>query len=113
MKRRANWLWILCVLGMALSACGGISSTPIGKIVDKPRDYAGKEVTVSGEVRDTFSLVVVKYFTVKDATGELAVVTRRPLPKKGTHIEVRGRIEEAFSIGDRQLLVLVESEPER
>jgi hypothetical protein len=113
MKRRAIRLGILCVLVMALSACGGMSSTPIGKIVDNPREYAGKIVTISGEVGDTFSLVVVKYFTVKDATGELPVVTRRPLPKKGTRIEVRGKVEEAFSIGDRQLLVLVETEPER
>jgi hypothetical protein len=113
MKRRAIWLGILCVLVMALSACGGILSTPIGKIIEKPREYAGKDVTISGEVGDTFSLIVVKYFTVRDATGELPVVTSRPLPKKGTRIEVRGRVEEAFSIGDKQLLVLVESEPKK
>ncbi len=112
MRRQVTWLGLLCVLVMALSACG-ISSTPIGKIVEKPRDYAGKTVTVSGEVGDTFSLLVVKYFTVKDSPGELPVVTRRPLPKKGTHIEVRGKVEEAFAVGDKQLLVLVESEPEK
>jgi hypothetical protein len=57
-----------------------------------------------------FFRFVVKYFTIKDTTGELAVVTSRPLPKKGTHIKVRGRVEEAFSIGDKQLLVLIEDE---
>ena len=55
-------------------------------------------------------LIVVKYFVIKDGTGEIVVVTEKPLPKEGTKITVKGTVQEAFSIGDKQLLVVVENE---
>ena len=53
-------------------------------------------------------MFVVKYFVVQDKTGQIAVVSDKPLPRKGTTIKVTGTVREAFSIGDQQLLVLVE-----
>lgn len=93
---------------LILSGCGGFFSTPIGKILSDPRAYAGKTVTVSGEVTQVFSLVVIKYFRLRDKTGEIVIVTDRPLPKVGTKIKVKGTVQEAFSVGDQQLIVIVE-----
>ncbi len=93
---------------LVLSGCGGLFSTPIGKILADPRAYAGKTVTVSGEVTQVFSLVFIKYFRLRDETGEIVVVTDRILPKVGTKIKVKGTVQEAFSIGDQQLIVIVE-----
>ena len=93
---------------LILSGCGGLFSTPIGKILADPRAYAGKTVTVSGEVTQIFSLVFIKYFRLRDETGEIVIVTDRPLPKVGTKIKVKGTVQEAFSIGDQQLIVIVE-----
>lgn len=90
------------------AACEGIGTTPIGNILDKPRNYADKKVTVSGEVTEIFSLVVIKYFVIQDNTGQITVVSDKPLPRKGTTVRVTGTVKEAFSIGDQQLLVLVE-----
>ena len=104
---------VLCALIMVLSACDQFSSTSIGKIVDKPRDYAGKQVNISGEVTEVFSFFIVKYFTVRDKTGEIIVVSSKALPKKGTEIKVHGTVEEAFSIGDKQLLVLIENDDKK
>ena len=87
-------------------------STKIADIRNNPRHYADKEVTVSGEVTGTFSLVVIKYFTLRDGTGEITVVTQRPLPKEGERLKVRGVVREAFSMGSGSLLVIVE-EPQR
>lgn len=100
---------VLLVVFVA-AGCGRFSTTSIGSIMDKPRDYAGKTVTVSGEVKEIFSLLVIKYFVVQDTTGQIAVVTDKPLPRKGTTIKVTGTVREAFSIGDQQLLVLIEGE---
>jgi hypothetical protein len=61
---------------------------------------------VSGEVTQTLSFVFIKYFKVRDGTGEITIVTEKPLPKIGTKIKVKGTVEEAFSIGDKQLLVI-------
>ena len=89
--------------------CNGILSTPINKILETPRDYSGKTVQISGEVKQASSLVVVKYFVVKDKTGEIIVVTKRPLPRERTRVTVKGKVQEAFSIGDKQLIVIVEN----
>jgi len=95
---------------LLLCSCDSIWTTPINKILENPRDYAGKKVTVSGEVTGVFGLIFIKYFTMRDKTGEIIVVTGRPLPKVGAKIKVKGTVEEAFSIGDKQLIVVVEKD---
>jgi cytochrome c-type biogenesis protein CcmE len=107
-KRRCLAILIFLAFNLLLIGCN--TSTPINKILENPRDYAGKPVKISGEVTEVFSLVVVKYFVVKDKTGEITVVTKRPLPREGTEITVKGTVQEAFSIGDKQLIVIVENE---
>lgn len=109
-KLISSRLVLLIVVVILLSSCRFISGTSIKDILDNPREYNGKELTVKGQVTDTFSLIVVKYFTIKDNTGEITVVTDKPLPKKGTTIKVKGKVQEAFSLGDQQLIVINESE---
>ena len=99
---------VVCVLCALVVFSCGIGSTKIGDIVGHPRDYADKEVTISGEVTEIFSLLVVKYFVVRDGSGEITVVTERPLPAKGERVRVKGTVKEAFSIGPKTALVLVE-----
>jgi hypothetical protein len=93
-----------------LAGCARIFATPIEEILQNPRDYSGKTVTVSGEVTEVAGLIFVKYFVVKDRTGEITVITRRPLPRENTRITVKGKVETAFSIGSKQLIVIVENE---
>ena len=97
-----------CFLALTIIACESVVTTPIKKIIENPRDFNEKFVTISGEVTEIFSLFVIKYFVVKDKTGEIVVVTERPLPKQGSKIKVKGTVEEAFSIVDKQLIVIVE-----
>jgi hypothetical protein len=93
-----------------LSGCDKIMPVPIGKIKDNPREYSGKIVTIEGEVSKVFSLFIVKYFSLKDKSGEIIIISDKPLPKTGTKLTVKGKVEEAFSLGDQQLLVVVEGE---
>ncbi len=110
MKRNVLCVSAVLVLSV-LSQCSGLMSTKIGDIKNNPRRYADKEVTVSGTVTSSFSLVVLKYFTLADATGDIPVVTQRPLPKEGERLTVKGTVREAFSIGSESLLVIVEEPP--
>jgi hypothetical protein len=96
------------LVGIFFLGCDSFLATPIDKILENPRDYDGKQVMVSGEVTEIFSFFAIKYFVVKDKTGEIVVVTQRPLPKKGIRIRAKGTVEEAFSLGDRQLIVIRE-----
>jgi hypothetical protein len=94
---------------LLLVACG-LLTTSIRVIRENPRTFDGKTVTVSGQVKNPTSLVVVKYFSLVDSTGEITVVTERALPKAGERLRVRGVVREAFSIGDRTTVVIVESD---
>jgi hypothetical protein len=82
--------------------------TQIKNLLDNPRDYAGKTVTIKGTVSDRASFIVIKSFSLKDDTGQIIVITDKPLPRVGDTISVKGKIEEAFSIGTEQLLVFIE-----
>ena len=109
MKRMRGVFLVQCLLILSLAGCDRLSTTNIGELLKQPREYSGKQVTISGTVTGAFSLVVVKYFVVRDETGEITVVTERPLPKKGSEVKVKGILQEAFSIGDRQMIVLIEA----
>ena len=106
------WKIVVCVFlaGGILAGCAGMFATPIEKILQNPRDYSGKTVTVSGKVTEATGLIFMQYFVVKDKTGEITVITKRPLPRENTEITVKGKVEAAFSIGDKQLIVIVENE---
>lgn len=90
-----------------------VYSTPIKAILENPRKYEGKTLTISGEVINRMSLVFLKYFRLQDKTGAIVVITSRVLPGMGSKVRVKGRIEEAFVIGNEQWLILIEEEDRR
>jgi hypothetical protein len=48
----------------------------------------------------------VKFFKLRDKTGEIVVLTRgRTLPAIKAKIRVRGRVDEAFPVGDQKFVV--------
>lgn len=108
---------IVSILTIIVLAVGGwyyateVHSTQIGKIISNPRDYAGKEIAVSGTVRERFSFFVIRYFNLQDASGKITVVTDQPLPAVGAKVRVKGTIKDGFSLGDQQTLVFLESQP--
>lgn len=103
-------VWSVAIIAMILlMAC--TRTVPIKSIVDNPRDYADKKVTIEGEVTGAFSLFVVKYFLVNDGTGEIGVVSEKALPNKGQKIRVVGTVKEAFSLGDQTMTILIEDNP--
>lgn len=110
MKIVIGFVIILLVVGGAYFYSARVAHTPIGDILKDPREYDGKSLTIAGEVTDRTSLFIVKYFRVKDKTGELVVVTSKTLPPMGSKVRIKGRVKEAFSIGSEQMLVFVEDE---
>jgi len=107
-------LVIASVIAFLLTgACGNLFPTKIGDIVKDPRKYEGKEVTISGEVKEILALVVFKSFILKDDTGEITVITSRILPAVGQKLKVTGTVKEAFAIGTGRLLVIQERDDSR
>jgi hypothetical protein len=85
-----------------------LQRTPIEKILASPQKFEGKEVTIEGLVTDRTSFfVVLKFFKLKDKTGEIIVLTKQGLPHVKSTVSVRGKIDEAFPVGDQKFLVFV------
>ena len=82
--------------------------TPIGKILKDPRLYEGKIITIKGMVTERVSFMIIKYYKVKDRTGEIMVITEKLLPSVGAKITVKGKVNDAFSLGGEQMLVFME-----
>ena len=80
-----------------------IAHIPISKLLNNPHDYSGKQATIQGTVTATYPLVVVKYFTLKDESGEIKVKTDKALPVVGNKVRVTGRVKEGLPIPELKL----------
>ena len=94
-------------LFLACDQVNKFTSTEIKDILDHPRNYENKEVTVYGTVTNPVSLLVVKYFEIQDDTGTIKVVTDKILPTKGEKLKVTGRMT-VIEIGTERWIVLRE-----
>ncbi len=105
---------VLAIAGGIWYYLGRGNRTSIGKILSRPSEYQGKAITIEGEVTDrTAFFVVLKFFKLRDRTGEITVVTRRSLPEMRSTVSVKGKIDDAFPIGDQKLLIFVEESFEK
>lgn len=91
-----------------------IHPTNIEKIFSNPAAYTGKEVAIEGEVADRTALFgALKFYKLRDKSGEMIVVTKKSLPEIRSTMGVKGRIDDAFSLGDQKLVVFVENSTEK
>jgi len=61
----------LSFLTFACEPINKLTATKIKDILDQPRKYEDKEVTVYGTVTNAVSLLVVKYFELQDDTATI------------------------------------------
>ena len=113
MTKKMIFLSPLLFLAIFICSCARFIPTPIGKIKSDIRNFDGKTVMVYGEVKDASSLLVAKYFIIKDDTGEITVITDNPLPKIGQKVRVTGMVKEAFSVGPYSWTVIIEKGAEQ
>lgn len=98
----------IVIAGLAIACGTAATETTIGKILADPPAYEGKTVTVKGEVTSRLSLILWKSYKIKDDTGEITVVTKKAMPNVGAQVEATGLVEEGFSLGSTQTLVIVD-----
>lgn len=114
-----NRFFVFFLVPLLLVMAGGCASnkpkpvppaTPISEIQGHPRNWVGKEVLITGQVTETFSVIVHKQFVLKDATGEITVVTSKPLPQKGEQLSIQGVVQEGLSFGSETKTIVREKE---
>jgi len=102
-------LILLAALVLLVSACAHPS---VAQLQTNPAKYFNKTVTVSGVVTSSWNIPLVPFhfYRVNDGTGDLTVMSNRPLvPPKGARVSVKGKVNDVAMLGGRALgLHLVE-----
>lgn len=84
---------IVFVLALLSSACQTpLRTTPIDELLVSASSFDGRTVKVSGQVTNVVKLpfVEMRLFTVRDTTGEIAVLTYEELPTLNSTATVSG-----------------------
>jgi hypothetical protein len=109
MKRGLN---LLCAVLLFLTACGvaySVTPTKIQDVLDHPRDFEGKDITLSGTVTNSVSLILIKYYEIQDGTGTIKIVTDKLLPSRGEKLSVTGRMM-VVELGTERWVVIRENQ---
>jgi hypothetical protein len=86
---------LLAVLGITLAGCG----TTINHILAEPGRYADRDVTLSGDVVKSSSVLGRGAYMLDDGTGRLWVVTKTGTPRQGARVQVSGRVRDVVNLG--------------
>jgi aspartyl/asparaginyl-tRNA synthetase len=106
-SRCGGLIFCLALLSMSCDQFNKLTATAIKDILERPRNYENKEVTIYGTVTDAASILFFKYFVLQDSTGSIKVITDRVLPKKGEQLRVTGNME-SIEIGPERWIVIRE-----
>ena len=111
-KFRIGWrgaaaLALSALLVLAMS-CSGLFTTRVGDILQHPRDYDGKIVTVAGTARSVTSIGPLRSFILDDGTGAIRVLTERAVPREGEAVKVEGTVQQSFAFFGDSLIVIHE-----
>jgi len=100
MARCKRMLPVVALALMILTGCQTI--TKISDITGDPGRFAGKEVTISGQVSDAFGGLGNGVFSVDDGTGKIWVFSQNfGVPANGGQATVTGQVQQGFSFGGR------------
>jgi len=94
LMRRTPLALVLAVLVFS-SAC----ATSINSVLADPTRYRNREVKISGQVSDSYSVAGRGFYRIQDRSGQLWVVSDRGVPRNGARVSVRGTIRDAFNLG--------------
>jgi len=89
-------LTALPLIAVFTTACGSLT---VNQINTDPSRYRNRDVKLSGEVVDSYSLLNQGVYRIDDGTGQLWVVSNKGVPRKSARVTVRGRVREGFNLG--------------
>jgi hypothetical protein len=110
--------FLAVVIALAVGAVGWYyvsnrtALTPISELHADPGAYEATTLVIEGVVTDRAALFGLKYYDLRDESGDIKVITERILRQIGDRVRVEGHIEEAFALGDFQYLVFIEESVE-
>lgn len=104
--KQVNLVVIIAYLSFTQIACINQQTTKIKDLYARPESYDGHKVQISGEVKDSVNIFTLKYYVVKDETGEIPVITEKAVPPTGRKVQVTGKVNQTFAIGRQSYMVI-------
>ena len=103
------------VLAFLVVFAFGCKATNISKINSDPASYMAKDVTITGQVVNSFGAMNQGAFEVDDGTGRLWVWSSGfGVPGQGARVVVTGRVQAGVAVGGRFFAnVLRETQPHK
>ncbi len=103
-QRLRHLLAVIALAGaLGTSACDRIpiGADHISSLLENPAEYQGKTVKVAGTVTNAVQIPFVgaRLYTVRDKTGEIAVLTYGELPAVGEKVVARGMFSTVATFG--------------
>jgi hypothetical protein len=82
---------------LALGSFGCAQKT-VNDVLADPGRYAQKEISLQGDVVESFSVAGRGFYRIEDPTGRLWVFSKKGVPRKGASVKVKGRIHDGFDL---------------
>ena len=108
-------LMFLIVMALAAITVAGCASgyTRVREIMAAPDGFVGKEVRLQGTVGKAIDPPRPQAYMLRDASGEIMVVTRGELPAQDSEVALRGIVRSTVVRGARWSLDVRVEETER
>ena len=91
------WLKKAAVL-VVLAGAFGCAQKTVNDVMADPYRYRNKNVSLTGNVVESFSVTGKGFYRIEDSTGRLWVYSSRGVPRKGARVRVTGKIYDGFDV---------------
>ncbi len=109
---RISGIVAIAVCSLILAACP--TRTSIAKINRDPGRFANREVTIAGQVTNSFGAMGSGAFQVDDGSGTMWVFSQNyGVPGNGAKVAVTGVISQGFSFGGRNFATIMKQTKSR
>ena len=102
-------LLVICAAGL-LAGCGTVK---VRQVLNNPARYQGRTVRLDGEVTRSTGLIVAGLYEIDDGTGKINILSNRPIPRKGSRVSVKGRMQSGINILGRSIGTVVQEQSVR
>ena len=112
MKLLGKHLFVCAALLAGLLTGCNEHTDKLRDIASNPAAYAGKDVTVAGEVTKVYELPLgitnIAAYRVSDGTGQTWVISRAGAPREGDKVGLKGTVRPEGRIGGEVLTNIIE-----
>ena len=99
MKTTHNRRSVAFALAGVLALVGtGCATTNVARLLAEPQRYSNRDVSLSGDVVESVSLLGHGAYKLDDGTGSIWVVSRRGVPRRGARVKAKGKIRDVVDV---------------